>query len=260
MRVLFAGAVAGAVAAVLPAIGEAACDAQSGPATAALVELYTSEGCSSCPPADRQFGRLPQALGTAVTVVPLALHVGYWDDLGWKDRYAQDAFARRQKWRVGADGGNVVYTPQLFLNGREAHFASLAEGVRSANAQQPAASLHLQARPEGADGLAISATAWTGSAAGMLALYVAVAENGLVSKVTAGENGGATLQHDHVVRLWLGPLSVHDGSTELRRTLQLPPDWNRARLEISAFVEDQRSGRVLQAVSTGECIGIAERS
>lgn len=99
-----------ASSATLPATAFATCDARSGPKTAALVELYTSEGCSSCPPADRQLSRLRQALDPAAEFVPLALHVGYWDYIGWKDPYAQAAFGARQSWLVHANRQKTVYT------------------------------------------------------------------------------------------------------------------------------------------------------
>src|SRR5260221_3526969 len=85
-----------ASAAALPGTGMGGCDVRSGPKTAALVELYTSEGCSSCPPADQQLRRLRQALDSAAAAVPLSLHVGYWDYIRWQDPYAQNAFAGRQ--------------------------------------------------------------------------------------------------------------------------------------------------------------------
>src|ERR1700690_674896 len=103
----------------LPTTGFTACDVRSGPKTAALIELYTSEGCSSCPPADRQLSRLRQALDSAAEVVPLALHVGYWDYIGWKDPYAQAAFEERQGWLVRAKRQPTIYTPQFFVSGTE---------------------------------------------------------------------------------------------------------------------------------------------
>jgi hypothetical protein len=114
LRAIALGAVTALSSVSVPAYSFAACDARSGPKTAALVELYTSEGCSSCPPADRQLSRLRQALDPAAKVVPLALHVGYWDYIGWKDPYAQAAFGERQNRLVHANQRRTVYTPQFF--------------------------------------------------------------------------------------------------------------------------------------------------
>src|SRR5260221_6253514 len=108
-----------ASAAALPGTGMGGCDVRSGPKTAALVELYTSEGCSSCPPADQQLRRLRQELDSAAAAVPLALHVGYWDYIGWKDPYAQTAFAERQGWLGRVNQHRTVYTPPFFLQRSE---------------------------------------------------------------------------------------------------------------------------------------------
>jgi hypothetical protein len=238
-----------ALMAVLPTAGMADCTGQSGPGTTALVELYTSEGCSSCPPADRQLGRLRQT----ASVVPLALHVGYWDELGWRDAFAQDVFARRQGWLVQLGGRRSVYTPQFFVGGSDVRPGGVADAVRRLNAQPAEAKIRLQARPEGRDAVAIRVSA--SSADEGAALYVALAENSLSTQVRAGENSGRRLGHEHVVRTWTGPVPLHGGSVELRRDVHLDKAWNRARLEVSAFVQDQRDGRVLQALGTGQCLG-----
>src|SRR3990170_499529 len=135
-----------ASSAALPPTAFAACDARSGPNTAALVELYTSEGCSSCPPADRQLSRLRQALDPAAEVVPLALHVGYWDYIGWKDPYAQAAFGERPSWLVRANRQQTVYTPQFFVGGAElrAWRGGLKDKVRQVNARPAEAAIHLR--------------------------------------------------------------------------------------------------------------------
>jgi len=241
-----------ALVAGLPSVGLAACDVQSGPGTAALVELYTSEGCSSCPPADRQLGQLRQD----ATLVPLALHVGYWDDLGWRDPYAQDGFAKRQSALVELGGARAVYTPQFFVGGTAVRPTAVADRVRQLNGQAPEARIHLQAHVEGGDRLAISATAE--SAIAHAALYLAVAENGLSSQVRDGENRGRRLSHDHVVRTWIGPLALHGGSVALERSIPLAPTWQLDQLEISTFVQDQNSGRVLQAVGASQCADAGE--
>jgi hypothetical protein len=85
-----------ATALLSPALGWAACDVDSGPKTAALVELYTSEGCSSCPPADKRLSQFPAHGHSLEQVVPISLHVDYWDDLGWKEPFAQPQFSERQ--------------------------------------------------------------------------------------------------------------------------------------------------------------------
>lgn len=246
-----------AASAALPVTGFAACDARSGPNTAALVELYTSEGCSSCPPADQQLRRLRQALDPAADVVPLALHVGYWDYIGWKDPYAQATFAERQSWLVHANQHKTIYTPQFFVSGTELRSwqGALRDKVRRVNALPAAAAIRVQASiaPNGA--LALNAEAAARALAEPAVLYLALAESGLASKVTRGENNGVTLAHDHVVREWIGPVRLTGGAARVQRDIPLPAAWSRARLEVVAFVQDQRTGSVLQAVSARQCAG-----
>jgi hypothetical protein len=248
---------AAASSAALPLTAFAACDARSGPNTAALVELYTSEGCSSCPPADQQFSRLRQALDPAAEVVPIALHVGYWDYIGWKDPYAQDRFGERQSWMVRANQRNAVYTPQFFVGGTElrAWQGGLRDEVRQLNARPATAAIRVRASiaPNGA--LALKAEATTRAWAEPAGLYLALAESGLVSKVTRGENSGVTLAHDHVVREWIGPVRLTEGAARVQRDIALPAAWNRARLEVIAFVQNERTGGVLQALSAQQCAG-----
>ena len=240
-----------------PGAAFAACDVRSGPKTAALVELYTSEGCSSCPPADQQLSRLQQALGPAAVVVPLALHVGYWDYIGWKDPFAQGSFAERQSWLVRANQHKTVYTPQFFVGGSELRSwrGALEDRVRQLNAVPAAADIRVHASIAADGALALKAEATQRSGAKPAALYLALAESGLVSKVTRGENSGATLTHDHVVREWIGPVRLVAGAARVQREIALPAAWNRARLEVIAFVQSARSGGVLQAVSANQCAG-----
>jgi hypothetical protein len=241
-------------AALLPLQGHAGCVAQSGPRTAALVELYTSEGCSSCPPADRQLSRLPQALDAGAMVVPLSLHVDYWDYIGWSDPFAQSVFVTRQRWLVHANQGTVVYTPHFFVGGTEFRSweGSLRDEVRRMNATTAAAQVRIEANVNAGGMLSLSASAIAppGTASD---LYLAVNESGLVSKVMRGENSGVTLTHDHVVRTWIGPIPLVGGEARVSREVALPSSWNRARLEVVGFVEDGRSGKVLQAVSAQQC-------
>ncbi|HSM99175.1 MAG TPA: DUF1223 domain-containing protein [Gallionella sp.] len=244
-----------AFSAALPVTAFAVCDARSGPKTAALVELYTSEGCSSCPPADGQLSRLRQTLDPAAEVVPLALHVGYWDYIGWKDPFAQTAFGERQNWLVRANLHKTIYTPQFFVGGTELRSwqSALRDKVRQLNTLPAAAAIHVRASvaPNGA--LAVNVDAATRAGVEPAALYLVLAESGLISKVTRGENSGVTLVHDHVARVWIGPVRLTDGAARVQRDIALPAVWNRARLEVVAFVQDERTGGVLQAVGARQC-------
>jgi hypothetical protein len=239
----------------LAAPGAGACSVQSGPTTAALVELYTSEGCSSCPPADRLLGRIRQEIGTGAQAYALALHVDYWDDIGWKDPYAQGIFSERHRWLVAANGHATTYTPHFFLNGTELSTVrpALGPAVERINAAPAGATIALQARLAAGGPLVIDANASATAPQQPAALYLAVAESGLVSKVTRGENGGSTLTHDHVVRQWIGPIALVDGHVQAQRELSLPAGVQRSHLEVVAFVADEHSGRVLQALGTGRC-------
>jgi hypothetical protein len=231
------------------------CTAQSGPSTAALVELYTSEGCSSCPPADNQLNRLTAEIGQNASVVPLALHVTYWDGLGWQDMLAQSLFDARQTALTAADHGRFVYTPEFFVNGAElrAWSSALPDVIRQINARPAPVSITLTSisAPDGALTLDVSLTARDPRLDGVL--YLAVTENGIESYVPRGENRGATLSHDDVVRVWLGPIALAHGAAQVRQTVQLSPAWNRQHMHAVAFVQDGTDGAVLQAVATGAC-------
>ena len=135
MRVL----IAAALAATMPAAHAAACQATSPKNTVALVELYTSQGCSSCPPADRWLSQLPSRIDSS-RAVPLALHVGYWDYIGWKDPFAKREFNDRQSQLAALNGNRTRYTPGVFVQGRETNWSSGAfdAQLRAVN-QRPAA-------------------------------------------------------------------------------------------------------------------------
>lgn len=228
----------------------AECRAAGGAQRVALVELYTSEGCSSCPPADRQLSLIGAAVNT--TVAPLALHVDYWDGLGWKDPFARAEYVKRQRWLVESRGGRTLYTPHFFVGGREVgDRAAVAAAIR-AQAARPAAA-RVEARLKVADGRAELTAHAQAPAAGEPALFVAVTESGLSSRVSAGENRGATLPHDHVVRHWFGPIPLRDGGAHVERALPLDAGQARRGVAAVAFVQDMATGEVLQAVRTSTC-------
>ncbi len=231
------------------------CQVESGTSTAALVELYTSEGCSSCPPADEFLQKLQREAGSQVAVIPLALHVTYWDQIGWKDVFAQKAFDTRQRSLVSAGRGKVVYTPQFFVNGREERNwrGTIDKSIQKANAAPAEAKIGLKTLRSAPNKLLIEANASTQTTNRNFALYVAVSENKLVSNVKSGENSGATLRHDATVRSWFGPIAMSGGTGGMREEITLPSNWKTNDLQAVAFVQNLDDGGIVQAVSTAQC-------
>ncbi|KAB8061350.1 DUF1223 domain-containing protein [Janthinobacterium sp. FT14W] len=231
------------------------CVVQSGPQTAALVELYSSEGCSSCPPADQRLNALRKEAGAASLVVPLALHVTYWDQIGWADPLAQAQFDARQAELLRHQPRHVAYTPQFFVGGMELRGwdAQLPAAIGRINATAAAVNIGLSATPGPGGKLLLEANASAPDAQTNGQLYVAISESAIVSKVLRGENRGATLQHDAAVRLWLGPVALAQGRAQLRREVKLPASWRPEQLQVVAFVQRADSSAILQAVSTAQC-------
>ncbi|WP_425254481.1 DUF1223 domain-containing protein [Janthinobacterium sp. NFX145] len=246
-------------AVVAPAMAQMAagqrCAVQSGPQTAALVELYSSEGCSSCPPADQRLSALRKEAGAASLIVPLALHVTYWDQIGWTDPLAQAQFDARQAELLRHQPRHVAYTPQFFVGGTELRSwdTQLPAAIRRINATAAPVKIDLSATPGPGGKLLLEAHASAPDAQTGGQLYVAISESAIVSKVLRGENRGATLQHDAAVRLWLGPVALAQGRAQLRREINLPASWRPEQLQVVAFVQRSDSSAILQAVSTASC-------
>jgi hypothetical protein len=241
----------------LPAAG-AECAAKSGDFTAALVELYTSEGCDSCPPADRWLSNLARGAGR---VVPLSLHVDYWDYIGWKDPYAKRAFSDRQRKLTQLQKLAFVYTPQVLLQGSDFRAwgsPAFEKAVAEINARKPRARLELAIAVLKADRLSVETAAEVPDPADRrdAALYIAAYENKLSSAVTAGENKGRTLSHDYVVLEWQGPLDLPAaGRLADRRDLPLLPKAVPGSSGVVAFVQNRRTAEVLQALMLPACPG-----
>jgi hypothetical protein len=235
------------------------CSARSGAKTVALVELYTSEGCDSCPPADEWLASLGARGYAPDRVVPIALHVDYWDYIGWKDPYAKREFATRQRKHAAMKRAKVVYTPQVVLQGedfRAWRSTAFDDAVARINARPPRASISLGLGAGNATAFDVEATAELAGSPERLdaALYLAAYENKLVSSVTAGENRGRTLAHDYVVLEWAKPLEFGAGKrVSERRTLPLLPRAVRKNSGVVAFVQDRKSGEVLQALMLPTC-------
>jgi hypothetical protein len=228
----------------------AACTAASAERRVPLLELYTSEGCDSCPPTDRWVTQLPKRGLASDRVIVLAFHVDYWDKLGWIDRFAQARFSERQQLVNERNRARVVYTPQLVLNGkdyRRSGDSDFERRVAEVNRDRAPASIRLALETAG-DRLKVNG-AWSGADRGEAQAWLALYENRLSSEIKAGENRGKRLEHDYVVRDIAGPFP----QGAIAHTFALDKHWNRANLGVASFVQDPRSGDVLQAVAKGIC-------
>ncbi|MEP7056850.1 MAG: DUF1223 domain-containing protein [Caldimonas sp.] len=209
-----------------------------------VVELYTSEGCSSCPPADKWLSRLK----ADPDVVALAFHVDYWDRLGWKDRFADPAYTQRQAQQQSSSGARFSYTPQVIVDGAD-RTDWPAIGVPF-DARKPSTVELTLAR----DGERVVATVAPSAAAPKrLAAYWAVTEQAHVTAVRAGENEGATLIHDGVVRAYR-PVAAWPAQATATETLvyDLPRAADPAHpRQVNLVVVDAQSGRPVQALKIG---------
>lgn len=169
---------------------------QSGPARVSVVELYSSEGCSSCPPADAWMSALAEKPGLWTEFIPLAFHVHYWDGLGWKDPLAKREFTARQHAYASSWKTDTVYTPGLVLNGRE--WRNWRRSERPEASSEKAGMLEVYS--DGPGNFQASYRP-AGNGAG-LQLHGALLGFGLASDVRAGENRGRKLRHDFVVLDW----------------------------------------------------------
>ncbi len=219
-----------------------------------LVELFTSQGCSSCPPADRLLSRLGAA---GDGVIALSYHVDYWNYIGWTDPFSDAAWSERQRRYARALSSGRVYTPQLVVDGAADCVGSNEAKVRTEIARagrEPAAGeLGLTLQP-GANAsrlhLEITARAKNGSPDERWDVMVAVFENDLVTPVGRGENSGRTLENSHVVRSLKRAFSLPASSGSERSEsfdIELQEGWERSRLGIAVFLQDPETLRVYGA-------------
>ena len=221
------------------AYGSERCEARSGPKAATVVELYTSEGCNSCPPADQWMS----SLKGRDDLVALGFHVDYWDRLGWVDRFASPAYTQRQTEVQRGTGLGFNYTPQLVVNGRDWRSSTVPSSTRDSV-------VDVRLAREG-DVVRASITP-RASAPGTLAGFWAGVEDGHVSRVKSGENAGVTLRHDDVVRSYQ-PVPAWSGPAELRFSSPAVGEGGRVR-RVVLVVTDARTGAPVQALSVA-CSG-----
>ncbi|APW42487.1 DUF1223 domain-containing protein [Rhodoferax saidenbachensis] len=224
-----------AVALAGGAMAQPRCSAESGALRTPVIELYTSEGCSSCPPADRWLSTLKDK-----SLVVQAFHVSYWDYMGWTDRFSSPAFNARHRELAKQQGARFVYTPQIVRDGKDwrDYAGQVPEAGERARVQialqRVGVSDMYEARVNPLPGVARWSAYWT------------ITEHGHVSKVKAGENNGSYLKHDFVVRQFV-PMGTFDGPQLLK--LDAVPGQPEHPRQINLVVTNAKTSAPLQALS-----------
>ncbi|HXV73897.1 MAG TPA: DUF1223 domain-containing protein, partial [Sphingomonadales bacterium] len=220
-----------------------------------LVELFTSEGCSSCPPADALLIQLEKEPPVAAAeIIALGFHVDYWDDIGWKDRFSSSAFSRRQYDYAEAFSTNSVYTPQMVVDGHTQFVGS--DSKRAATAieratRAPKIAVRVSAVPAGSRRIKLTFQVpafYPLNASDTAELSLAIAESDLFSEAKSGENTGRRLNHTAVVRHFRALGATKPGQETTRELeLMLPSDWHLQNCRAVAFLQERRSRVVLGA-------------
>lgn len=212
----------------------------------AILELYTSEGCSSCPPASRWLRQFDARTDLAI----VEFHVDYWDDLGWRDPFGDARFSARQRERARRRGSRTVYTPDVSYNGSSRN--DWARGWLPPRSTVPAPFV-LEVTAELSEGRRL-AVHWSSHGAPINSTtWVAVTQSDLASAPTRGENGGVVLRHSHVARVFETDLATAGGSIDIA----LPADLAISASRVQLVVEDALDARPLHAVvlPLAACLG-----
>jgi hypothetical protein len=222
-------------------------DVRSEPAATAVVELFTSEGCSSCPRADVLLGELTKQSWDGGEVIGLSFHVDYWDRLGWKDRFSDNAFTKRQYQYAEKLPDSRVYTPQMVVDGHVGFVGSnRATAERTiVSALEKADEVEVSISVQNLSSKSVKLAYEVGPPRDGLGLTVALAQRGVTTDVKRGENRGRELQHSYVVRAYKDfAIGSHtSGSTRLR----IPDDVSIDELDVVAYVQDRDSLVILGA-------------
>jgi len=213
------------------------CSAQS--RAPVLVELFTSEGCSSCPAADQLLSELVRAQPVpGVRIVALSEHVDYWDHQGWKDPFSDALFTRRQQEHAGPAASDV-YTPQIIVDGGAGVVGSDRAAVLTAiRAAAAAPKLAVALNWASGDHKSVEVAVAADARAARASVFLAVTEDGLESSVKRGENEGRELKHDGVTRRLI-EVGRADGAGAFRRTAPVPMNsgWKLRNVHVVAFVQ-----------------------
>jgi hypothetical protein len=212
------------------------------PDSPVVLELFTSQGCSSCPPADA----LLSQLGSSKSVIPLAYHVDYWNHLGWTDPFSSSQFSNRQTAYARAMNLRGEYTPQMVIQGQSdcvgsdsRCIARAIDGVRSLLAP---ARVSVRARLELGSPrvlqIDVGGQFKQAQPSRPFLVMLAIFENGLTTQIERGENGGRLISYDYTVRKLL-PVAYLDGaSVQKDLSVEVDPSWSVDHLGVAAFIQD----------------------
>jgi hypothetical protein len=230
---------------------------EPGAAVAILVELFTAEGCSSCPPADVLLDKMLAAQpASGALLIGLGEHVDYWDRSGWKDRFASASLTRRQQQYADRAKGEEIYTPEMVIDGGTGFVGSDVNEARraiEAAVAVPHGVIRLQIDPQSRRGdkvgVQIEIAGLPSSTGDTADLVVAATEDGLRTELKRGENQGHTLTHAAVVRTMqtVGPVTAPEHSA--RAAVGVARQWRRDHVKLVAFVQERRSRRVLASAA-----------
>jgi hypothetical protein len=210
----------------------------------ALAELFTSQGCSSCPAADRLLGEYAQE--NKEHIITLAFHVDYWNRLGWKDPFSNAAFSDRQRHYASSFGNESVYTPQAVINGSTEIVGSdaqkLATAISSAVALAPKASITINTAETKNDKISCTYTL-SGAYSGCI-INAALVQRRAETAIRSGENNGLMLTNYNVVRDFITTSPQSTGST----TLTIPTNAKQAAYRIVLYLQEDGTGKIIAAV------------
>lgn len=222
-----------------------------------ILELFTSQGCSSCPPADTLLSRIGRERFAEGAVIPLAFHVDYWNSIGWTDPFSSRQWSERQGRYSAVRRTSQVYTPQLVLNGGAEVVGNDERAVRAEIARQlkapRAGAVAIEKVTPDARGVSLDLSASLNSSSPVSSgdVYVVLFESGVTTAVKRGENSGRKLTNDYIVRSLTKGFSIRKGSATETHSLTIPidPSWQRKAIGVAAFIQDPQTLAIQGATS-----------
>ncbi|MEW6205622.1 MAG: DUF1223 domain-containing protein [Pseudomonadota bacterium] len=225
-----------------------------------VAELYTSEGCSSCPPADRWLSSQLTTPERSSSILALSFHVDYWNYIGWEDPYSKRQFTERQYAHKRAGNVSQIYTPQYVFSNREVRRWGQAgvvpQRLTAMQQDKPPVGLQVSLERKAANQVEVKVkTQWLDERYSGGRVFVAFYEDNLSQQVKAGENRGELLKHDRVVRHLSEAKKVSPATQVQVFNYTLPADWNQSNVGLGVIVENNESNTVLQALNAPKALG-----